>query len=205
MKAPLRVLVIASHPLDRAPGQRFRFEQWLRLLPPGTAEFDLRPLFPAGVYERLYQPGQVSRKVLDTLAGAARRIGDLARAKRYDVVFLYREALPLGPPIVESLMASRVPLVFDFDDAIFIGDTSPANKMVARLKFPQRVDQIIRHAAVTTVGNPWLADYARRHSSSVEVVPTTIDLDDYRFVERPVAERMTIGWSGSRTTPARSS
>lgn len=202
MTAPLRVLVIASHPLDRAPGQRFRFEQWLRLLPPGAVEFDLRPLFPAGVYERLYQPGQVGRKVLDTLAGAARRIGDLARAGRYDVAVLYREAFPLGPPVIETLIESRVPVVFDFDDAIFIGDTSPANKMIARLKSPQRVDQIIRHAAVTTVGNPWLADYARRHSSSVEVVPTTIDLDKYGFVERPATERMTVGWSGSHTTSA---
>lgn len=202
MSAPLRVLVIASHPLDRAPGQRFRFEQWMRLLPPGAIEFDLRPLFPAGVYERLYQPGRVGRKVLDTALGAARRVADVARSGRYDVAFLFREAFPLGPPVVEAFLESRVPVVFDFDDAIFIGDTSAANQMVARLKFPQRVDQIIHRAAVTTVGNPWLAEYARRHSSSVEVVPTTIDVDEYRFEERHEAERMTVGWSGSRTTSA---
>lgn len=203
MASPLRVLAIASHPFDRTPGQRFRFEQWLRLLPARSIEFELRALFAAGVYERLYRPGHLARKTLDTLWGAARRVTDIARAGRFDVVFLHREAFPLGPPIIEALMSSRVPVVYDFDDAIFIGDTSHANRVVSRLKQPERVEAIIRRAAITTVGNSWLRDYAVNYSPRVEVLPTTIDVDAYTFrVRTNNHDRVTVGWSGSRTTSA---
>ena len=50
-------------------------------------------------------------------------------------------------------------------------------------------------------GNDFLADYARQFNSAVEVVPTTIDTEQYVPVEGyERADPLTIGWSGSITT-----
>jgi glycosyltransferase involved in cell wall biosynthesis len=172
------------------------------LLPAGEVEFEVRPLFPEGAYENLYKRGHLTAKAIYTLIGAARRIADVRRAERWDVVLLFREAFPLGPPLIETLLEKRVPVVYDFDDAIFIGDTSPANQIVKHWKQPSKVGRIVEAATMTTVGNAWLANYAHRYSPNVTLLPTTIDIAEYAFRPRPVSDRLTVGWSGSRTTSA---
>ena len=43
-------MFLVPYPYDRSPGQRFRFEQWLRLLPKGAIEADFRPFFTPQAY-----------------------------------------------------------------------------------------------------------------------------------------------------------
>lgn len=196
----MRALFVVPYPLDTVPGQRFRFEQWLRLLPPGSLSVDVVPLLSSDAYRQLYQPGGGVGKAGRAMLGLGRRARDIAGAGRYDVAFLYREAFALGPPVVEMLLERRLPVVYDFDDAIHLGDTSAANRSVARLKWPQKVGRIVAGATTTTVGNDWLATYARRFSDWVVVLPTTIDVDAYRPRPHPTGERVRLGWSGSPTT-----
>ncbi len=197
----LRVTFLVPYPEDRAGGQRFRFEQWLRLLPEGSVRADIQPVFSARAYDGLYEHGHPVRKAGQTGAALVRRLRDVLVPGRPDVVFLYREAFPLGPPALEWLLERRFPLVYDFDDAIHLGSTSEANQGVSFLKMPSKTGRIVSWAAATTVGNAYLAGYARRFSSRVHVLPTTLDVDEYR----PPANRaahggLRIGWSGSPTT-----
>ncbi len=196
----MKALFVVPYPLDTAPGQRFRFEQWLRLLPDGAITADVRPLLSDTAFGQLYRGGATATKAAGVLAGLARRVRDLTAAGHYDVAFVYREAFALGPPVVEMLLERRVPVVYDFDDAIFLGDTSAANRSMARLKWPQKVGRIVAGAAMTTVGNDWLAAYARQSSDRVTVIPTTIDTEAYQPRERTAGERVRLGWSGSPTT-----
>ena len=63
----------------------------------------------------------------------------------------------------------------------------------------RRIDQSSR---LVTVGNDYLADYARRAGAKlVEVIPTVIDLERYPMRhEFPENEVLTIGWIGSPST-----
>lgn len=198
----MRALFVVPCPRNTAPGQRFRYEQWLRLLPAGSLHVDVRPLLSQDAFACLYKRGATGAKAAGTVAGLARRLRDIAAAGRYDVAFVHREAFALGPPVVETLLEQRVPVVYDFDDAIFLGDTSDANQRIAKLKWPKKVERIVSLATTTTVGNDWLAAWARRFSDRVEVLPTTIDIDVYRPPERPRPKRdmVRLGWSGSPTT-----
>lgn len=196
----MRATFIVPYPLDRAPGQRFRFEQWLSLLPPGKIDAEFRPLLDTSAYDRMYESGRLPYKVAQAAKGLARRMLDLWGVGRTDVVWLYREAFPLGPPVLESLLERRVPVVYDFDDAIWLGDTSEANSLIRRFKRPNKVDAIVARATTTTVANDFLAEYARRHSPHVEVIPTTIDIDRYRPQAREENSVVRLGWSGSPTT-----
>jgi glycosyltransferase involved in cell wall biosynthesis len=199
----VRLTVLALHPPGRVPGQRFRFEQWLRLLPAGSIDAEVLPLFSSWAHVGLYRSGQTPRKALEASFALARRVVQIVKARRSDVVLLYREAFPLGPPLLERLLKDEVPVVLDFDDAIYLGQTSSAN---ARLRFLKRSDTVserVAAATVVTVGNEELAAYSRDHNNWVEVVPTTIDIEEYVPARhRSARSPLRLGWSGSATTVA---
>jgi glycosyltransferase involved in cell wall biosynthesis len=93
------------------------------------------------------------------------------------------------------------PLVYDFDDAIYLANVSEVNRALGWLKMPGRTRRVIERASVVIAGNGELAAWARQFNPRVEVIPTTIDTDRYRVVEREPADRpLCIGWSGSPTT-----
>ena len=200
-RAPLKVSAIVPYPSGASAGQRFRVEQWSRLLGEDRLEVTFHPLFTHSDFQRLYVAGARLEKSARTVRALIRRLAETLSFGRPDVVFLYREAFPLGPAVLEALLAKRHPIVYDFDDAIWLGDTSAANRWIAPLKHPQKVANIIEAATATTVGNSYLAAYARTRSESVQVIPTTIDVDQY-FPKTIRKERrgVRIAWTGSPTT-----
>ncbi len=201
--------MLALSPIpEEGAGCRFRIAQFIPYLESVGFEVTLQSLFTPEFFRLVYKPGQYLRKAI-TLGGLSlRRLATLSSASHYDVVFLYREIFPLGPPLVERWLASRhrPPVVFDFDDAIFLPSVSDANRLIAALKQPGKVSAIIRRSDRVIVGNDYLAAYARRFSDAVTVIPTSVDLS--RFVPRPPREAVTtasieppvIGWIGSPTT-----
>lgn len=196
----MAVLAIVQYAHDISPGQRYRIEQWQPLLEREGIDLTFAP-FHSEEATRIYlRPGRLVKKATATVAGVIRRARDLARAGRFEAAFLYRDAAPIGPAIIEPLIARRIPYVYDFDDAIFLPRVSDVNRAFAFLKSHRKVDAICRAAAHVTVGNDYLAAYARRHNDHVTVIPTTVDTD--RYVPRPRAphDELVIGWSGSPTT-----
>lgn len=154
-------------------------------------------------FRLVYRPGHYVQKAASFTALAARRVRELFDVAQYDLVWLYREAIPLGPPLLESLIARRgIPIVYDFDDAIFLANVSDANKRFAFLKDPGRVARIIRRSTQVVVGNDFLAAFARQHNPAVTMIPTAVDTD--RFVPRPASAMSPaepiVGWIGSPTT-----
>jgi glycosyltransferase involved in cell wall biosynthesis len=197
----MKVLAVVPSLYDTSPGQRFRLEQWEPILKKSGVEITWSPFETDELKQVLYRPGQAVSKVRAVLSNMSRRRNELAAVGGYDLVYLFREAALLGPPWFERKIArSGVPMVFDFDDAIFLAYRSPSNGYLSYLKFPQKTAEICRLSAHVMVGNQYLADYARRFNPNVTIVPTTIDTLKYRQVERPEPDTLTIGWSGSHST-----
>jgi glycosyltransferase involved in cell wall biosynthesis len=131
----------------------------------------------------------------------ARRAKEIKDVGKYDAVYVFREAALLGPAWFESKIArSGVPMVFDFDDAVFVPYRSPSNGYLSYLKFPGKTATICRRSSHVMAGNEYLADYALRFNNNVTIVPTTIDTEKYTVRERSDAQVPTIGWSGSHST-----
>jgi glycosyltransferase involved in cell wall biosynthesis len=91
-------------------------------------------------------------------------------------------------------------MIFDFDDAIYLSDTSGANQNFGWLKFPGKTATICRLSSRVIAGSRHLAEYARQHNSNVTIVPTSIDTNLYRPVERAPNEKIVVGWTGSSTS-----
>ena len=200
----IRTLALSPIPIEGA-GCRFRIGQYLPYLASRGIDVTIEPFFDARFFRLVYEPGRFLRKSALTIAQTFRRVRQVAAARRYDVVLVYREALPLGPPVLEYVLSAwqTRPLVFDFDDAVFLPNVSDANRIVARLKWPRKTDAIVRRSTQTIAGNQYLADYARRHTDAdrVSVIPTSVDTNV--FVPRSGATLNTspvIGWIGTPTT-----
>lgn len=196
----IRVLALVPYPTGRAPGQRYRIEQWAPLLRREGVHVAFSPFLSRRGMEVLYEPGHVGVKARETLRGYLRRLVETLRSASTDVIFVYREAALLGPAWIEQLLALRRPLVFDFDDAIYLADTSRANAWSRMLKPATKVETICRVARHVTVGNEFLARFAKNHARGVTVVPSTIDTDVYQIRPRARHRVPVIGWTGSGTT-----
>jgi hypothetical protein len=196
-----RILFVSAHPRGLAPSQRFRFEQYVDFLADQGFETTFAPIIREDEYPLLYAPGNTARKAAIFGRGLATRVWQALTRKDYDVAIVQREAIQLGTTVFESALArSKTKLVFDFDDAIWLSDTSPANRRMSFLKRPGKVGRLIAMSDMVWAGNDYLADYARRFNDAVHVVPTTIDTDAYVPCRGDGTGAVCLGWTGSVST-----
>lgn len=198
----MRLLAIVPSIYNTSPGQRYRIEQWAPLLRKSGVEITYEPFESEELHALLYKPGEMMRKWSLVTRGLADRFSLMSSVKDYDVVYVFREAALLGPPFFERwIHHSGVPMVFDFDDAVFVSYVSPSNGYLSYLKFASKTKTICRLASHVMAGNPYLANYARRVNERVTIVPTTIDTDKYTVIQkRADSNPPTIGWTGSFST-----
>jgi glycosyltransferase involved in cell wall biosynthesis len=200
----LRILFLTPYPPGKAPSQRFRFEQYLDILTAHGHQYRLAPFLSDATWRILYQPGLALQKGLGILGGFARRLGHVLAAPAYDFVFVHREAAPIGPPVFEWLLTKvlRKRVIYDFDDAIWLANTSEANRIAAGLKFHQKVVSICRWAYKNSCGNSYLATYARQYNPQAIVNPTTIDTVHLHNQVRDQlgSGPLVIGWTGTHST-----
>jgi glycosyltransferase involved in cell wall biosynthesis len=197
----MRVLALVPSLFDTSPGQRYRLEQWDPLLLELGVEITYEPFEDEQLHSLLYKPGLLGRKLHLVANGFTRRLLTVRRARDFDIVYVFREAALLGPPMFEKLVyQTGIPMVFDFDDAIFVSYRSPSNGYLSYLKFAGKTKSICRMAAHVMVGNPYLAEYAMKVNKNVTVVPTTIDTSVYKPLPRAESDMPVIGWTGSYST-----
>jgi glycosyltransferase involved in cell wall biosynthesis len=198
----VRVACLVPYPLDFAPSQRFRVEQWGAPLRARGIDVDFVPFLEPETMGFLYKPGRVVEKSRDVLAGVMKRAAwSMRHARDYDVVVIHREAWLLGVDWIERYLAPRVPTVFDFDDAVWLPNISKANKLAGRLKGFAKIDRILGMVTSVSAGCEYLATRARMFNGDVHIVPTSIDLGTYsppRMHED--VDVLTVGWTGSVTT-----
>lgn len=198
----MKLLAIVPSLYDISPGQRYRIEQWEPILREKGVEITYSPFETDELRGVLYQPGRLAEKMKFVMKSINRRREDLRNVRDFDAVYVFREAALLGPAYFERLIKRKgVPMIFDFDDAVFVSYKSPSNGYLSYLKFPGKTATICRLSTHIMAGNPYLADYARQYNPAVTIVPTTIDTDKYEFsANKPANDVPVIGWSGSHST-----
>lgn len=196
------ILVLCPHPVDRAPGQRLKYEQYFDSWERAGYRVDVRPFWSERTWDVLYQPRHRARKVIGFLDGVRRRIVDTRDARRADLVYLFLGAAPVGPPLVErAVRRAGVPVVYDIDDLVYLPHGSSANRFMRWLRSREKVVELMTHAEQVVVCTTHLEQFARQHNEHVTDISSTIDTDAYR--PRPHRDRtrgVVIGWSGSHST-----
>ena len=200
-----RILFVVQHRFNRAPGQRYRCEQYINYLEANGFECVYSPLIATSEEDyALYNSHSLIDKAMIFGQGLARRIKDVCRANSFDIVYIYREAFMTGSVFFERLFRlSRAKIILDFDDAIWLHSVSNANKSLQWLKRPEKVADIIALSDLVITGNSYLANYTKAFNPNVIVFPSTINLDYYQIPlkqNKLKGDQVVIGWSGSHTT-----
>jgi len=196
-----KILFLVAHRLGRSPGQRFRFEQYLDYLHENGFDYHISHLIDEKDDKDFYAKGKYFAKARILWKSLRKRLKDLKTAADYDIVFMYRDAHMLGSTYFERKLKKKpCKLVLDFDDSIWLNDVSQGNQKLAFLKKPSKVNRIIGLCDLIITGNKYLADYARKFNANVVVVPTTIDTDYYKPINKTANDKICIGWTGSSTT-----
>lgn len=154
----------------------------------------------------LYKPGYGLRKTMAILFGFIKRFGLLFSAHQFDFIFIHREATPVGPPWFEWIVSKifRKKVIYDFDDAIWLPNTSEENRLVSRIKWHSKVSMICKWSYAISCGNEHLCTYAKKFNNRVILNPTTIDTEKHHnpslYFQQRKSDRVTIGWTGSHST-----
>ena len=197
------ILFLVPYPLGIAPSQRFRFEQYFDKLTEAGFEFDVKPFLDERAMIYLYEPGNFFRKVWKVKLGLLKRFLQLFSLGKYDYVFIHREAAAIGPPVFEWLITKvfRKKVIFDFDDAIWLKNTSTTNSVITLFKRYRNANDTCKWAWRVSCGNDYLSDHARQFNPNVFVNPTTIDTEHHHNqVKQFSGEKITIGWTGTHST-----
>ncbi len=203
----MNILFLTPYPKGSAPSQRFRFELFFEALRAKGWSYQVKSFWDEKTWHKLYEGGSIWIKTIGLIKGFGRRKWLMLNLKGYDIIFIHREAAPIGPPVFEWFIAKmlRKKIVYDFDDAIWLPNTSDHNSIAGRLKWHSKVGAICRWSWKVSVGNEYLSNYAMQHNQRVKILPTVVDTAVHKPTvegQEPMAKNQmpVLGWTGSHST-----
>ncbi len=203
----MKILILLPHPIE-SPGPRFRIYQYLPYFKKAGIEYTVGVFLNSVEYARIYNDPSASlfEKSNALIKGILRQLHKISDIKSYDGVMIYREAMLLGGPWIERYISKKgIPVIFDFDDAIWIpvkSQTGISPFLKRLVKSEQKFDEIMKLSAHIIAGNEYLTQHARLLNNNVSVIPTVVDTDYYKPVAQTKEQQqnLVIGWIGSGST-----
>lgn len=115
-----------------------------------------------------------------------RRVWQLLRVRRYDVVFLQRGLMhPRSAPVLERILAAvGPPIVYHLDDALWILE-------------PDHYEARVRLADRVVTGNAAVREFAERLRTPVSTIEYPVEADRYPIRAGSGNGGPVIGWTGS--------
>lgn len=199
----MKVLALASYPVEAA-ATRFRLQQFVAPLAARGIDLEIQPFLTSKQFQDLYRRGAAVRVAAGLMKSGGKRIFHLAAARSADVVLVQREAMLLGPPVIEWILTHvlRRPMVLDLDDATYVSYESPTyGALSKKLKWFNKTDDLIKSATIVTCGNRSIAEYASGKGARTRIIPTVVDTDIFKPLARPDSRPpLRLGWIGTHST-----
>lgn len=196
----MKIIVIAPYYFNSAPSQRYRIEQWAPHVKDKDIKFDYLLFCDERLQKILYLKGSYLRKFTLFVKCYIKTLLRIINLKGYDIVFLHKGVSPTGVPILEYLLnLKKIPIIYDFDDAVYLFQHGQARGIWIYLKCPWKVKYICRIAAHVIAGNRVLSEYALQFNKHVSVVPSSIDTDLYFIKKHTEKKHIVLGWTGSHS------
>ena len=142
---------------ELGPSSRYRVYQLLPQLRKLGVESEVSPAIDDALYRQLYLgAGKAARAAAFSAAWRQRR-RDLDRINDFDVVVVQKGVFPGLYSGFERKLAARKPLVFDFDDAIWLPRVG-GSRVLQSVHRESAVQDVLRCARAVIAGNDFLAE-----------------------------------------------
>lgn len=200
-----RMLVICPYPQGVAAGQRLKYEQYFDDWRAQGWEIDVSNFMDRPMWGVIWEKGHVLAKVHGVLRGTVRRLRDMLRIPRYDLVYVFMWVTPFGTSLFERLTRARAKrLVFDIEDNVLSpqpgGSADHIGPLVRLLKNPDKAKFLIRTAdhVITTTDHFNALCLELNRNRACSVIPSSVDTDRFQPAtpysnDKPVV----VGWTGT--------
>lgn len=197
----MNILGLCSYPIEAA-ATRYRLAQFVEPLAAKGIDLTVSPFLSGENFKNLYAPGNALRKIAAMRQPIFKRIKESFGVGDFDLLFVQREAAIFGPAVFENLYRTigKIPMVLDLDDATYVRYVSPTyGRIGSAFKFFGKTDRLIERAETVVCGNRFIAEYVEKKGARFVVVPTVVDTEKFRPVERRNAIPV-LGWIGTHST-----
>jgi glycosyltransferase involved in cell wall biosynthesis len=157
------------------------------------------------MWDVVWQPGNLAKKALGVLRGHLRRMRDLLRVRRYDLVYVFMWVTPVGTSLFERLVRRLArALIYDVEDNILGEQQGGAvinpNPIARFLKGRSKARFLIREADHVITSSPFLNDFCMDLNAkrACNYISSSVDTERFQPAttysnERPVV----VGWTGT--------
>jgi len=169
---------------------RYRCYQFADSLGRRGHTVDFMYLLSDDYVRRLYSGRRQSFR--DVASAYVRRLRDVVRARKYDLVVLQYESFPRLPTLFERvLFVFNRNVVLDIDDA---WHAVYADRPLLRSK----IAWLMRRSRAVIAGSRVLADHSMKFNRNTMMIPTVVDPSKYKPKPRqPPARQVEIVWIGT--------
>ena len=109
--------------------------------------------------------------------------------KKSELVFVSRVLLSSFD--IYLIKTRKIKLIYDFDDAIFLGAKKNQQQLIA----------CIKHAEKVIVSTSYLTEFCISNGVEANIIPTSVNTDVfYPALDKKEEKKITIGWIGSPST-----
>ncbi|MEO7277582.1 MAG: glycosyltransferase [Sphingomicrobium sp.] len=200
-----RMLVLCPYPIGVAAGQRLKFEQYYDDWRAHGWEVTISPFMTRDMWDIAFDRGHLGRKLVGLIVGTGRRLRDLFRIGRYDLIYSFMYLTPVGTTGLERIgRRAAKKLIYDVEDNVLggaagIGATNP-NRVLRLLRGAGKYRYLAREADHIITSSPALNDVCRqinRHGACT-YISSSIDAARFQPANDYSEDRtLTIGWTGT--------
>ncbi|MGV8026770.1 MAG: glycosyltransferase family 4 protein [Anaerolineaceae bacterium] len=193
-----RLLILPRY-TEKGPSSRVRMFRYLPYLKEAGFDITIHPFFDDGYIDSLYSHRPI--KIPAVLYSYWDRFWISLHTQKYDLIWLQQELLPWVPFGMEKILYSkRIPLLVDYDDAVFHRYDYHRNSFI-RLLLSKKIDRVMKIASGLTVGNDYLADRAEQAGArNIHILPSVVDTKKYYCKPKAAHADFIIGWLGTPKT-----
>lgn len=197
-----KILFILPYPVNKAPSQRLKFEQYFDAIREDGYEIKTSSFISKAFWKIVYREGKFLPKLFFTIQGYLQRIKDLLQIRKYDLIYIHLWVTPFGFPIWEWLFCSFAKkIIYDIDDLIYLNTDIGKNKIIHGIKGRMKPQFLIKNSNHNIVCTPKLEEYAKSFNRNVTDISSTINTKTYQPVNNYINDHvLTLGWSGSHST-----
>ncbi|HEY6502871.1 MAG TPA: glycosyltransferase family 4 protein [Chitinophagaceae bacterium] len=197
-----KILVLCPHPVGYVPGQRLKYEQYFDHWKANGFDITVSSFMSERMQRIVYKKGYFFEKIFWTFCGYCKRVFDLFRIRRYDLVYSFLWITPFGPPLFEWMVSGLAKkMIFDIDDLVYMKNER-ADKWYTRLfKGRDKPVYLMKKADHVITCTPYLDEFVRKFNTNTTDISSTINTITYIPVNKyENTGTITLGWSGSHST-----
>ena len=195
-----KLLILCPYPEGVAAGQRLKYEQYLDDWRADGWEVTVSPFMDRTLWDVVHKAGHLGAKIIGTLRGHRRRLRDLARLHRFDVVYVSLYVTPIGTTWMERVTRRRSKtLIYDIEDNLLTDDGSPRG-LRQRLRGRRKPRFLLRTADHVITASPFMVDRHRalNERGAVTLIYPSVDTAAFRpRAGPPKVGTPVVGWTGT--------